>query len=203
MHLHEIITAMSEWRGYSMSTTAALNSTETRALKLLGSGLGPEAVAAACGVSVSRISQLLSDTEFAAEVASLRYDALNKHNERDAAYDALEDKLLVQLKASIPLLMRPMEITRVLSAINAAKRRGQSSPDSVLNQQTVVSLVLPVKIMNKFSVNLNNQVISAGDQELVTIQSSELKNMSSARLGNNHENVENRAGIDNNCPASP
>lgn len=177
-------------------TTSVRNPTESRALILLGSGLSAEAVAAAVGVSVSRISQLLSEPEFASEVSELRFQSLNKHNERDSAYDAIEDDLIKRLKQSLPLLMRPMEITKVLGIINAAKRRGQSSPDSIVNQQTVVSLVLPIKITNKFSVNTANQVTSAGTQELITIQSSELKNLS--ELKNNrsiqNETIEQRNG---------
>ena len=54
-----------------MSTTTT--STETRALSLLGQGLGPEVVAAAVGVSTSRISQLLGDPEFSAKVLQRAY----------------------------------------------------------------------------------------------------------------------------------
>lgn len=150
------------------------NSTEQRALKLLGGGYGPEVAATATGVTVSRISQLLSEPEFAAAVSELRFQNLNRHNERDDTYDTMETKLLAQLEDVLPLMMRPMEILKAIQVINAAKRRGQSAPDTVTQQNTVVNLTMPVLIMQKFTTNINNQVIQAGEQTLETIQSSSM-----------------------------
>lgn len=150
------------------------NSTEQRALKLLGGGYGPEVAATATGVTVSRISQLLSEPEFAAAVSELRFQNLQKHNERDDTYDTMETKLLAQLEDVLPLMMRPMEILKAIQVINAAKRRGQSAPDTVTQQNTVVNLTMPTLIMQKFTTNINNQVIQAGEQTLETIQSSSM-----------------------------
>lgn len=154
-------------------------STESRALALLGQGIGPEMVAAAIGVSVSRISQLLSDPNFASDVADLRYRALSKHNERDSAYDSLEDELVAKMKDLLPFMMKPFEILKAIQIINGAKRRGSSAPESIISQQNVVQLLMPTQIFNNFTkqeitVNVNNQVIKAGDQDLVTIQSSSM-----------------------------
>lgn len=169
-----------------MSTSEAVtdivwNSTESRALKLLGAGCNPEAVASAVGVSVSRISQLLSSTEFAAAVSDLRFQNLNKHNEVDAKYDSMEARLLDQLEDLLPLMMRPMEVLKAISVLNAAKRRGQSSPENVTNQSTVVNLTMPTLIMQNFTTNINNQVIKAGNQTLETMQSSNMLAQAKAR----------------------
>lgn len=153
---------------------ATNNSTEERALALLGSGVPPESVAAALGVSASRISQLLSLPEFAAQVAELRFNSLQKHNDRDNKYDSLEDQLVDRMRDCLPLMMRPMEILKAIQIINAAKRRGASTPDSVTAQQTIISLTIPVQIINKFQTTVNQQVTHAGDQELLTIQASTL-----------------------------
>lgn len=155
-----------------MSTTTT--STESRALSLLSQGLGPEVVAAAVGVSTSRISQLLSSPDFAAKVAEGRYENLAKHNQRDNAYDALEDSLVEKLKDCLPFMMRPMEILKAIQVINAAKRRGSSAPESITSQQTVVQLVMPTQILQSFTTNINNQVIKAGNQDLVTVQSASM-----------------------------
>lgn len=161
-------------------TTATPTSTESRALILLGQGLGPETVASAIGVSVSRISQLLSETEFAAAVAELRFKNLSKHNERDNEYDKLEDELITKMRDLMPFMVRPMEVARVLQIINAAKRRGSSTPESITNQQTVVQLNMPVSIYQKFTVNANNQVIQAGQQQLITVQSGNMSKLLTA-----------------------
>lgn len=158
-----------------MATTSIHNSTEDRALSLLGQGIPPETVASACGVSVSRISQLLSEPEFLAKVSELRFAALEKHNKTDSAYDELESTLLTKFKDCIPLMgMEPMKILKAMQVINAAKRRGVSAPDHITNQNTVVQLLMPNVIMQKFTTNINNQVVHAGDQTLETIQSSML-----------------------------
>lgn len=158
-----------------MNLTAA----ESRALSLLGQGLIPEQVAGACGLSPSRISQLLSDEEFAASVAEARFKNLSKHNERDNAYDSLEDELLEKMRDCIPLMVRPGEILKAIQVINAAKRRGQLSNSGEQHHQ-VINLILPTQILTQFQLNAANQVVSLQDssggkeQPLVTIQSGTL-----------------------------
>lgn len=153
-----------------------LTKAEERALSLLGQGVIPEQAAAASGLSASRISQLLSQDEFAARVAELRFESLSKHNERDSAYDSLEDQLIEKMKDCLPLMVRPGEILKAISVINNAKRRGSSAPDHITNQSTVINLILPTAILTKFTLNQTNQVVQAGEQPLVTIQSGTLLN---------------------------
>ena len=149
-------------------------SIEDRALKLLGSGVGAESVASALGVTPSRISQLLAVEEFSKKVADLRYESLQSHNKRDNKYDTLEDALLAKLQKSLPLLVKPESIMKAISVVNGAKRRGQSAPEAVANQQNIVNIILPSVIADKFTTNAENQVIKAGDQNLVTMQSGNL-----------------------------
>lgn len=151
-------------------------STESRALTLLGQGIPPNIVAASLGVTESRISQLVSDPNFAAEVAELRFNNLQKHNERDNKYDSLEDKLIDRLEDLLPLMMRPMEVLKAIQVINAAKRRGASTPDSIVQQQTIIALTIPTQIIQKFQVNAQNHVTQAGSQTLLTLQSGTLLN---------------------------
>lgn len=182
--------------GHSTSTR---NSTEERALKLLGNNLTPEIVASTLGVTVQRISQLVSDPEFMAEVANLRFKNVSKHNEQDEKYDDLEDVLVEKFKNNLPYLHKPMEILKALSVINSAKRRGAVNHESVgIPQQKVVTLIMPVQIIKQFTTNINNQVIQAGSQELLTIQSSQLTDLASKLRDrivaerNNYENGQER-----------
>lgn len=158
--------------------TNAVSSVESRALTLLGSGLGPEIVSSATGVSTGRISQLMSDPIFAAQVLELRFTATIRHTERDNKWDRLEDKLLDKIEELLPLMMEPMKIARLLGQANAAKRRASGVPDSLQQTSGVVNLTLPISIVQNFTqnntsiqVNAHNQVVRAQDQELVTIQS--------------------------------
>lgn len=163
----------------STLATVSLNNltkAEERALHLLGQGIIPEQVAAASGLSASRISQLLSQEDFAARVAELRFESLAKHNDRDAAYDALEDELIERMKDCLPLMVRPHEILKAIQVINQAKRRGSSAPSSLTEQSTIINLILPTQILTQFQLNQHNQVVQAGEQPLLTIQSGSLLN---------------------------
>lgn len=145
--------------------------TRVRALQLLSTGIAATQVAAACGVTDSAISQLQTDPDFAAELALLRYKNLAAQNERDSSYDEMEDALLSKLKSLLPLMMRPMEVLKAIQVINAAKRRGQSAPESITAQQTIVNIQLPTILATKFIINPQGQVTQAGSQSLETIQS--------------------------------
>ena len=155
---------------------------EDRALKLLGNGVKPEQVAAALGVTASRISQLLAEPEFAAQVAALRYDSLKEHTDRDAKYDSLEDKLLEKLEKSLPMMYKPEQILRAIQTVNSAKRRGQTVEETGGSAGSkVVGIILPAIISQKFTTNIHNQVVTADDQSLETLSSSELLEQARAR----------------------
>ena len=174
-----------------MKNNSAPTSTEDRALTLLGAGVAPAQVAASLGISESRISQLLSDENFAAQVAERRFTSLQKHNLRDASYDEIEDALLEKLRDCLPLMHKPMEILKAIATINAAKRRGTSAPESILEKQQVLTLVMPVQIINKFTTNQQGQVTTieseAGSQNLLTIQSGSLDSLVSRVKGSANE----------------
>jgi hypothetical protein len=165
-----------------MTQLSTTSPTEERALSLLGQGCGPELVASAIGVSVSRISQLLSTPEFAEKVAELRFAALARHNERDQRADRIEDLLLEKLENVIPYITDPMKLIAAYTRINAAKRRGSSSPEAITAQTQVVALNIPAVVINQhikqdITVNINNQVIKAGNQDLITVQSANMEKL--------------------------
>ncbi len=155
-------------------TPGKTSSVEEKAIQLLGSGISAESCAAALGVSPSRISQLMADPVNANIVAQLRYESLQSHNKRDSAYDSLEDSLIDKLKGSIGLLVRPDQILKAITVVNGAKRRGQSAPDTTNTTNNIVNLTIPAAVAAKFITNGANQVIQAGDQELITMSSGTL-----------------------------
>lgn len=156
------------------STSTKSSTTEERALTLLGQGVPPQAVANALGVDISRISQLLSNPEFSTAVIEKKFESLSKNNERDGTIDKIEDKLLDKLENSLPFMTRPMEILKSFQVINAAKRRGQTAPESITQQQTIIQLNIPQIIIDKFQTNIHNQVVQVGEQSLLTIPSGQM-----------------------------
>ena len=180
-------TTSTEGNSHSKGVTTSV---EERALLLLGSGVQAEHVAAALGVTPSRISQLLSNEEFALKVATARYENLRKHNERDGAIDGIEDQLIAKLKASMPLMIKPDTIIRAFNVVNAAKRRGSSSPEQTVNQQSIINLTLPTQIVQQFVKDTHNQVIKAGSQELLTMSSNTLlTNAGIKKLSNDQDDA--------------
>lgn len=167
-----------------MTTELPTTTTVTRekALKLLGTGLGTEIVANALGVTPQAISNLLADEAFAAQVAEIRFTSLQKHNARDDRYDELEDSLLERFKSSASMMFKPAEILRAIQVINAAKRRGVSAPEQLTHQSEVVNLTLPTQIVQHFTTNIQNQVITAGAQELLTVQAGTLLHTTKQRI---------------------
>jgi hypothetical protein len=154
-----------------------------RILELLGNGLAPEVVASAAGVTPSYVSQLLSSPDFSAQVTELRFANLQDATARDKRYDSLEDKVMEKLEQSIDMCYKPMELVRVMQVVNGAKRRGASAPEHTAINNTVVNLVMPVQIMQRFTTDANNQVVEvASGEEIQT-----LVTMSSSMLLKNHE----------------
>ena len=162
---------------------------EQRAIKLLGSNTPVTAVAQACGVDHSRISQLMSNDDFAAEVNTLKFQNLQKHNDLDNKYDEMEKTVADMLSENIELLMRPGDQLRALSMLNNMKRRGVGSVDQGSTQGTVVTLLMPTMLVQKFTTNINNQVINAGNQTLETIQGSSLLAAAKAKQGLHNESI--------------
>lgn len=175
-------------------STSVRTNTEERVIDMLGKGLPAVVVAQTLGISESRISQLMSDENIADQVRTIRYNRSSKLNERDEKADKIEDMLLEQLKNTTPLLMRPIEIARTLSIVNALKRRGASAPDSMNERSAIVTITMPKKITQQFVTNINNQVIKAGAQELLTIQSGSMEALISTST-NNDDNIKKEIGV--------
>ena len=162
-----------------MSNTPS--SLEDRALKLLSAGTPAEDCARTLGVDASRIAQLLSTDQFAERLAVLRFQSLQKHNERDDELDGLEDTLIRQFKQVVPMLMEPMKIVNALKQVNGMRRRGASSPDAILNKQQTVRLNVAVSVMQKFSTNSSQQIVTVNGESMVTLQSGQMTKLLEAR----------------------
>jgi len=151
-----------------------VTSLDSRLLAVLGSGATPAEASRHLGITEGYISQLMAKEEFRDEVLSRRFSSMQAFKDRDAKYDSIEDALIAKLEQSIPLLYKPAELLNAVVRINAIKRRGSPEITPAVINQTVVNLQLPTLITDKFVRNSNNQVVSAGEQSLVTIQSGAL-----------------------------
>jgi predicted transcriptional regulator len=172
------------------------SATADRALSLLGQGLSTSVVASALGVSDARVSQLLADPDFAAQVQKARFESLQQSTAIDSKYNELEDALLGKLKKVMPLISRPRDILQAISTVNSAKRRGQSTPDTDALQAKVVNLTLPQIVQQKFIQNNYQQVVEVRDesgnsQSLVTASSGSLDGFAKEMLDRREEERNN------------
>lgn len=160
-----------------------------QALKMLGTGLKPSIVATALSVSPGYISQLMSDEKFAKAVTERKIVALTRNNEHDDNLHAVEEMALRKLKTSLEFTNKPMEVARIFSIVNNAKRRGAGNLDDATQEdgRATVTLTLPaaarIKLGLQVEVNDKNQVTTVGNQQLGAIEPKHL--MEVYRTGGN------------------
>lgn len=171
-------------------TRSATNSLEEKLLSYLSRGCSNEDAAAACGISTSRVSQIITEPEFAERLQSARFAHAVQYQERDLSWDSAEDKLLEKLHEAIPVMHKPAEILSALRIVNGATRRAVTSPDQIAATKSTVSLIIPTVALSRFVANAQNQVVQAGTQSLITIQSGVLSNMAASLVeGEAHERL--------------
>ncbi len=140
-------------------------------MQLLGNGQSPAVVALALGVDISRISQFLSEEDFAQSVAELRFQNLQSATLRDQKYDQLEDYFLEKLEDIKDFFVKPAEVFRALVLLNKAQRRGQADPTAGQQFKTVVKLSLPNVIRAQFQIDATGVVVGVESRELTTMPS--------------------------------
>lgn len=154
------------------SNLPTLTSLESRALELLGDGHPQEVVASTLGVTPARITQLMSLEWFSNEVSKLRFTRLQTQTIRDKSIDRIEDKILVKLEKSLPLITRTGDLVKAFQVLNSAKRRGSPVDTAAqLINQTVINLTLPAAIVNKYKSNEQAQVVEVNGKSFLTAPS--------------------------------
>lgn len=153
---------------------AKLETLEDKAVLLLAHGVSERKVAEACGVSPSRISQLLSQDTFKERVASTRLESVTADIEADKQLDTIEAKIRDRLEAAVEYCTKPMELARIFQVVNGAQRRQREVLPLGAGFDQLVSLSLPQIALAKVTTNIHNQVIQVGEQSLVTMQSNKV-----------------------------
>lgn len=161
---------------------AHLTPSQGKILEMLGRGYSQVIVADTVGVTEGYVSQLLSEDWFAQEVQRKKFEYMQKHTLLDDKYDTLEERLLGKLDKSVSMLIKPMDIAKVLQVINGAKRKGVQQNDPATLVQNIVQLNIPVQLAQKFITNANSQVVEIQhgedtSQPLVTIANGSLERL--------------------------
>ena len=116
----------------------------------------------------------MSDEDFAKQYQEKSFSRTHKHNDHDDDLDDLESKLIKKLAQTAETIYDPMKLTAIASKVNAMKRRGTTIQSDPNESAKIVTLVLPTILQTRFTMNSRNQVIEAGNQTLVTLQSGQL-----------------------------
>ena len=152
-----------------------------KAAGLLSKGISPSQVALAIGVTPAVISQYLADPIFAAKVSGARQASLESTINREETANKLEDALLEKIKVLVPGEFKLGAILNAYKVLNGRKRL--TDPSGSIDSGSgapVVTLNLPQQAVNVFvQKDTNGQVISIGQQTLVTMQSQNLDIMAS------------------------
>jgi hypothetical protein len=165
-------------------------------IRLLAQGIAGSTVAAVVGIEPSYISQLMMDNDFANQVNELKLIRLQEHTARDDRINKLEDKAIAMVEKDMEnpfVYPKGLDRLRALTMVNNLKRRGvQGDNNTGQVNNTYVTINLPTHVKERFVnagsfdnmlVNGNNEVLVAGEQELITMQSGTLKKLNIGENG--------------------
>lgn len=154
------------------SETAATK-LKDRIKKLLISGVKPSEISSAFGVDPSYISQLMSDEKFAEEVLEGRAANAVTRGTLNEEYDSIEKKLLEQLKNTVQLPLKTFELARLLQVVGSRKREPVLPKDNPETKR-VVHLHIAPKMLEKFVLDANRNVVGIGNRSFAPLPSTEL-----------------------------
>lgn len=173
---------------------AAFKVDKEKAKNLLSGGVEYSLAARILGCDVSYLSQLMSDPDFAAEVTARQVQNAGDQVQITRKITDLQLKALEKIERLLPYETDLSEIRQCFSALNKATiRTPDVNPDAGKDQQ-VVPLRLPESITFAFKVDINNEVIQAGEQMLVTMPSQQLLKMAMEKGDANGQALERLAG---------
>jgi len=148
-----------------------------KAKNLLSGGVEYSLAAKILGCDVSYLSHLMQDAEFAAEVTARQVAVAGDQVQITQKITKLQLKALEKMEMLLPYESDLAEIRNCFKVLNAATLRTPDvDPDAGKDQQ-VVALRLPTVVNLNFKVDINNEVIQAGDQVLVTMPSQQVLKM--------------------------
>lgn len=147
------------------------------------------------GHSIEDIANLLNVTTDAVEEVITSYGLRSlatkaqQYTSIDSKYDNLEDEVLTRLTKSLNsnlVPLSPLEYTRILGTLNAARRKTQGLQEvsnANGNQPRLVHITLPERLEVQIKLNSLNQIVEVDGRQIETKHSVELvKDLESLKL---------------------
>lgn len=165
-----------------------------KAKNLLSAGVEYSLAAKILGCDVSYLSHLMNDPEFAAEVSARQ--VANAGDQVTITRDVTQLQVLAlqKMRKLLEYETDLAEVRMCFKALNGATLRTPDVDPNAGRDQQVVQLRLPPVIALNFKVDINNEVIQAGDQVLVTMPSQDLLKMAMEKGNGNGQALEKLAG---------
>jgi predicted transcriptional regulator len=133
-------------------------------ISALRSGFSESQIADALGVTQSAVSQVINAYNLR-EVAAKN----SKFESIDTKLNSIEEAILTKLEKSVKFVEDPMKLTRILTAVNGAKRRSLAEGNSLpTDGARLVQLNLPERMTLTVNLNANNEVIGVNGRDLLT-----------------------------------
>lgn len=155
---------------------AALGKQRKQLVKLAARGTPVGQIARILGVTDGAVSKALAEPKLAELVNDMRFTEEAVVQDQDSKLNRIQAKLVDKLEESIDLIHKPIELISAIEKLAKVPRRSTGeTPVTASNQTTVVQLSLPYAAKQLLlQTNSQNQVVQAGDQTLVTMQSHEV-----------------------------
>lgn len=151
-----------------------------RILNMLCSGLSPKETADAIGVDVSLIAHLKEEPDFIEQIKIRLIENTERAIQIDDNYAYIEKQATDRLKSLIGLIHSPKDLMQLAAFANQAKKKTSStanvdSPNG--NEQKSVKILMPMVVLNNFSMNPNNEIVEAGGRTLTTLNSASINSL--------------------------
>lgn len=167
--------------------TTSFSDTKKMVLELLVRGASHADAARVADVSIGYITQLMSEPEFAKEVAvrkaATMADFTTREDRASKIYEmhlTLEEKILQNLTRQVNF-MKPGEQLKLLQVVSAKK--APPSPPVLPNagqNATLVTISVAQTNNSQFVMNSNKQIVAVGDTTLAPMSANQLKEMAKA-----------------------
>jgi len=141
--------------------------TREHLIDAVAAGFTDTQIAESLGVTPSAVAQAIEKYEIR-QLAETKLKA-SKFASIDENLNKVEDMLAKKLVAAAATLEDPLKITRVLQAVNAAKRRSLSEGSASAPQTSIAILNLPQRMSVHVVKNENNEVVEIDGRPMVTI----------------------------------
>lgn len=146
-------------------------------IEMLKNGIPHSAVARACGVDPSYVTQLMGDEQIREEVALAKVANLEENLKVDQQISKIEKLALNRVEQLIPFVSRPSEAVRVFEAMNSARKKTEEVTG--LNQNPTAPLVeihISAAAAVAFKMNNTQQVVEVDGRSMATLPSRTLMN---------------------------